>query len=290
MDFKVLNNRKIIDVLIGDEQVCESYHMPYYSGPDLCELSTMFGLPVTYYKTGGNLSRWMYMRDLLVYIEKHGRTADLLAYVFDFARFESLQLVGTTEQIRETYNKIVQGAIDKINSILLFSGIQLQIVNKQFVLTKAGEIVVFEAPKVKMVTYEYIRELPERIKDDIAKKDYDSVVTKSRTLLEEVMIYIMEQMTKERYKSNGDLMKMYAEVKSLLNMTQNKDWDIRINDLLSGINKIVDAIGKMRNMNSDAHGAGVGRIGIKEREARLIAASSVMVAEYLLSVYQKDRE
>ena len=87
MDFKVLNNRKIIDVLIGDEQVCESYHMPYYSGPDLCELSTMFGLPVTYYKTGGNLSRWMYMRDLLVYIEKHGRTADLLAYVFDFARF-----------------------------------------------------------------------------------------------------------------------------------------------------------------------------------------------------------
>ena len=199
-------------------------------------------------------------------------------------------MVGTTEQIRETYNKIVQGAIDKINSILLFSGIQLQIVNKQFVLTKAGEIVVFEAPKVKMVTYEYIRELPERIKDDIAKKDYDSVVTKSRTLLEEVMIYIMEQMTKERYKSNGDLMKMYAEVKSLLNMTQNKDWDIRINDLLSGINKIVDAIGKMRNMNSDAHGAGVGRIGIKEREARLIAASSVMVAEYLLSVYQKDRE
>lgn len=45
----MLNNRKIIDVLIGDEQVCESFRMPYYSGPDLCELSTMFGLPATYY-------------------------------------------------------------------------------------------------------------------------------------------------------------------------------------------------------------------------------------------------
>ncbi|MBQ6791362.1 MAG: abortive infection family protein [Paludibacteraceae bacterium] len=290
MEFKLLNNRKIIDVLIGDTQVYNEYRMPNYTGPELCELSTQFGLPVSYVWGGSNLSRWMYMRDLLVYVEKQGRTAELLAYLFDFARFESLQLAGTTEHIRETYNKIVQGALDKINAILLFSGSQLQIVNKQFVLTKAVETVVFEASKVKMVTYEYIRELPERIKDDITKKDYDSVVTKSRTLLEEVMIYIMEQMTKERYKSNGDLMKMYAEVKSLLNMTQNKDWDVRVNDLLSGINKIVDAIGKMRNMNSDAHGAGVGRIGIKEREARLIAASSVMVAEYLLSVYQRDRE
>ena len=73
-------------------------------------------------------------------------------------------------------------------------------------------------------------------------------------------------------------------------ITQQKDWDLRINDLLSGINKIIDAIGRMRNMNSDAHGAGVGRIAIKEREARLIAASAVMVSEYLLSIYQKDRE
>lgn len=290
MDFKVLNNRKIIDVLIGDAQVYEEYRMPSYTGPELCALSTQFGLPVSYVWGGSNLSRWMYMRDLLTYVERQGRAAELLAYLFDFARFESLQLTGTNEQIKDTYNKIFQGALEKINAILLFSGSQLQIVNKQFVMTKAGETVVIEAPKVKTVTYEYIRELPERIKDDITKKDYDSVVTKSRTLLEEVMIYIMEKMTKERYKSNGDLMKMYAEVKSLLNMTQNKDWDVRVNDLLSGINKIVDAIGKIRNMNSDAHGAGARRIDIKEREARLIAASAVMVAEYLLSVYQKDRE
>ncbi len=92
------------------------------------------------------------------------------------------------------------------------------------------------------------------------------------------------------YQVNGDLMKMYADVKALLGMTQRKDWDNRVNDLLSGINKIVDAIGKMRNMNSDAHGAGARRIDIKEREARLVAASAVMVAEYLLSVYQGDRE
>lgn len=291
MDFKLLQNRTVYDVLIGDKVVYESYSMPRYSGSQLCELSTMFGLPQMYNTMSGqNLSRWMYMRDLLQHVETNNKTSELLAYLFAFQRFESLNLTETQDEIKTTYNNIVNGAIAKINEKLLFSGAQLQIIRNQFVLSKAGEAIVVEAPKIKNITYQYIRELPDRIKDDISNKDYDSVVTKSRTLLEEVLIFIIERKTKERYKSNGDLLKIYAEAKSLLNITQQKEWDVRINDLLSGINKIIDAIGRMRNMNSDAHGAGAGRIAIKEREARLIAASAVMVSEYLLSIYQKDRE
>lgn len=290
MDFKLLQNRTVYDILIGDMVVYEGYSMPRYSGPQLCELSTMFGLPQQYIMGGQNLSRWMYMRDLIQYVETNNKTSELLAYLFAFQRFESLNLKGTQDEIKAKYNNIVNGAIAKINEKLLFSGVQLQIIRNQFVVSKIGEAIVVEAPKIKNITYQYIRELPDRIKDDISNKDYDSVVTKSRTLLEEVLIFIIEKKTKERYKSNGDLLKIYAEAKSLLNITQQKEWDVRINDLLSGINKIIDAIGRMRNMNSDAHGAGAGRIVIKEREARLIAASAVMVSEYMLSIYQKDME
>lgn len=42
-------------------------------------------------------------------------------------------------------------------------------------------------------------------------------------------------------------------------------------------------------MDSDAHGVGVGRITIKEREARMIVSSAIMVAEYVLSVFQQYR-
>lgn len=290
MDFKLLQNRTVYNILIGDMVVCEGYSMPRYSGPQLCELSTMFGLPQQYMMGGQNLSRWMYMRDLIQYVETNNKTSELLAYLFAFQRFESLNLKGTQDEIKAKYNNIVNGAIAKINEKLLFSGVQLQIIRNQFVVSKIGEAIVVEAPKIKNITYQYIRELPDRIKDDISNKDYDSVVTKSRTLLEEVLIFIIEKKTKERYKSNGDLLKIYAEAKSLLNITQQKEWDVRINDLLSGINKIIDAIGRMRNMNSDAHGAGAGRIVIKEREARLIAASAVMVSAYMLSIYQKDME
>ena len=289
MSFDLLRNRKIIDVLIGDTKVYKEYNMPYYSGPQLCELSTKFGLPQSYSWGGGCMSRWQYMDELLGHTNNIGKTSNLLAYLFDFARFASLDLKGNIEQIRTIYDAIVAEALKVINGNLVFSGYELVAMHNQFMLNKCGDDVIVEAPKVKVVTYQYIQELPDRIKEDIQNKDFDSVVTKSRTLLEEVFIYIIEKITKERYQCNGNLLHIYSEVKELINMRQQNDWDKRVNDMISGINKIIDAIGSMRNMNSDAHGVGVGRITIKEREARLIASSAIMVAEYILSVFQQDR-
>ena len=40
-----------------------------------------------------------------------------------------------------------------------------------------------------------VRICVKRIKEDIENKDYDSVIAKSRTLLEEVLIFIIEKMT-----------------------------------------------------------------------------------------------
>lgn len=65
-------------------------------------------------------------------------------------------------------------------------------------------------------------------------------------------------------------------------MTQSSTYDTRVNDLLSGLEKIVNSIASMRNMNSDAHGAGSGRINIKEKEARLVMNSAISYCEYML--------
>ena len=163
---------------------------------------------------------------------------------------------------------------------------ELRIVNNKFVMATIGEEFSFDTPKVKVVTSQYIQELPSRIKDDLENKDYDSVITKSRTLLEEVLIYIIEKLTFERYHSNGDLVKIYQDATDLLNMRQKQDWDKRVNELLGGLHKIVSAISSMRNINSDAHGAGSGRININKREALLAANTSMILAEYWLSVFE----
>mgnify|MGYP001771575134 FL=1 len=290
MDYSLLINRKIIDVLIGDVKLYGEFTLPYLSGPDLCQISTSFGLSRTYFwgnRGVVNKSRWEYMQDLMKSLNPQGRIPELLSYLMQQSRFENLVGIGNIQKVDDTYKAIIKGAIDAINAQLVIARVELRLVNKSFVLATIGEEIVVETPKVKIITTQYIRELPERIKDDINNKDYDSVITKSRTLLEEVLIFIIEKMTFERYKSNGDLVKIYQDATELMNMRQRGDWDKRVNELLGGLHKIVNAISSMRNMNSDAHGAGSSRITIKKREALLVAHSSMMLAEYWLSVYEK---
>ncbi len=226
------------------------------------------------------------MQDLLKYLNSQGRIPELLAYIIQQGRFENLTGIGDIHKVDETYKAIIKGMLDAINAQLVIARVELRLINKQFVMAGIGDEVVIETPKVKIITSQYIRELPERIQDDIENKEYDSVITKSRTLLEEVLIFIIEKMTFERYKSNGDLVKIYQDATELLNMRQKGDWDRRVNELLGGLHKLVSAISSMRNMNSDAHGAGSSRINIKKREALLVAHSSMMLAEYWLSVHE----
>lgn len=285
MDFSLLKTKPIINILIGDEELINGYKMPYMKGSDLCELSTQFGLPMTYTWGGQNLSRWMYMEQLIDFLNKQNRVNELLAYLFDLKRFTELNSLGDIDKVNQTHNTLVENALRLINVNLLTAKKELRLTNHHFIMAEIGEKIVINTPKVNVVSQQYIRDLPNRIKDDLTNKDFDSVITKSRTLLEEVLIYIIEKLTKERYKSNGDLVKIYQDATELLNMRQKKDWDKRVNELLGGLHKMVSAISSMRNINSDAHGAGSGRIEIKEREALLASQSAMMLAEYWLSVY-----
>lgn len=288
MDFSLLKTRSIINVLIGDINLFDSYHMPYMSGPDLCELCTQFGLQMTYSWDGQNMSRWIYMKNLLEYLNRQDRVHELLAYLFALGRFKELSTLGDVDEVNKTHRLLVQYALNLINAELLIAKKELRLVSDRYVLVDIGEKIVINTSKVSLVTIQYIRDLPVRIKENLATKDYDSVITKSRTLLEEVLIYIIEKRSKERYRSNGDLNKIYQDATELLNMRQHKDWDKRVNELLGGLHKMVNAISSMRNINSDAHGVGSGRIEIKEREALLTAQSSMMLAEYWLSVFNGE--
>ncbi len=288
MDYSLLVNRKIIDVFIGDTIVYDNYTFPRLSGSDLCELSSSFGLPRTYGwgSNAQNKSRWEYMHDLLNYLISKDRVSDLLSFLFRQARFENLTKLGNVQKIEETYRAIAKGALDIINTHLLLSKVELQLVNDKFVLIDVGEDITFETPRLKNITRQYIKDLPNRIEEDFDKHDYDSVITKSRTLLEEVLIYIIEQKTSSPYKSNGDLVKIYQDATNLLNMRQEKKWDKRVNELLGGLHKLVSSISSMRNMSSDAHGVGSSRISIRKQEALLVANSSMMLSEYWLSVFE----
>lgn len=294
--FELLREKSILSILDGDVDfgMLEingtdsgiKISMPYLSGPTLCEISNKFGLPVTYGWNGGAQSRWAYLDDLLAHCIQNKRESDLLAFLFSKGQFVDKLRGQTPEVIEYAYAQIVNAVIDQINGALYFGGNELVQLGKEFVIRKLGSTISVAAPFVKTIDRSYITDLSDRALKDVIDGNYDSAVTKARTLLEEVFCYVIEKKG-EAPSESGDIGKLYNQVKQLYNMHQSKDMDKRINGLLSGLEKILSAIAEMRNKGSDSHGVGAKRINIADHHARLFVNSAMTMADFVLAVSEK---
>lgn len=294
--FELLREKSILSILDGDVDFGTleingtdsgiKISMPYLSGPTLCDISNKFGLPVTYGWNGGAQSRWAYLDDLLAHCIQNKRESDLLAYLFSKGQFVDKLRGQTPEVIEYAYSQIVNAVINQINGTLYFGGNELVQIGKVFVVRKLGSTVSVSVPSVKTINRSYITDLSDRAMKDVMDGNYDSAITKSRTLLEEVFCYVIEKKGNEPSES-GDIGKLYNQVKQLYNMHQSKDIDKRINGLLSGLEKILSAIAEMRNKGSDSHGVGAKRINIADHHARLFVNSAMTMADFILAVSEK---
>ena len=295
-NYDLLRSKDIIAILDGDSQIEEidgiRIAMPYLSGPMLCELSQKFGCYQEYYwgnSSKPNLSRWQYMDNILKYVIKENKISQLLTYMMDKERFsDSLSKLNTVSDIEKMYKYIIQKVIDQINSILYFGGHELVIINNQFIVKNIDEKINIDIPSINVVNRDYIKDLSERAMKDIDEGNLDSAITKSRTILEETFCYAIE-IKGEEPSDNGDIGKLYKQVKDLYSMHANKDMDKRVNKLLSGLENIVQSIAEMRNNGSDSHGLGSKRVNIADYHARLAVNSSTTMAEFILSVSQNSK-
>lgn len=294
--YEVLKTKEIIGILDGDtnygtyefeDGTSVQIAMPYLSGPNLCGISTTFGLPVTYSWGKASLSRWQYLDNLMEYCLEQNRFSDLLSYLFAKERFSSVLSGHGATEINIAYECITSTIREKINGILLFGGNELVIIGNEFIVRPIGSKVSVQVPKLKVVDREYIKNISSRAMNDVEQKNYDSAITKSRTLLEETFCYVIEKKG-ETPSDSGDMAKLFKQVKDSYNMHTDQNTDRRINTLLSGLNSIVSAIAEMRNKDSDAHGVGANRISIDEHHARLFVNAAMTMADFILSVEVKE--
>ena len=159
---------------------------------------------------------------------------------------------------------------------------------KEVIKRESGSIQL-DAPAIIAVNRDYIASIASRANRDVDNGEYDSGITKARTLLEEVFCYAIEAKG-ETPSDSGEIGRLYNQVKTLYNMHQARDMDVRINMLLSGLEKILSAITQMRNESSDAHGVGSNRIRISEHHARLFVNSAITMADFILSVEKNSLE
>ena len=299
-NFKYLQIKEVYEFLEGSGKKDlvtykgHDYGLPYLTGSNLESYCAQFGV----HDVGG--SRWMYVESLLQYAIEDNRCDELFNYIFDLSHFKDLQvrrneysfdnapIITSLEEAEDVHKRIIEAAVDHINELISLTRHELKIIDGHFYVVEIGRKPVILTHQLDKFSSDYVAGLRERCKEDLINGNYDSVVTKSRTMIEETLIHIMEKakqdgLTTDEPEHSGNLGRLYNQVKTLRNMRQLETNDQRVNELLGGLEKIVNSIASMRNTDSDAHGVGQKRININVREARLIMNCSMAFCEYLVT-------
>lgn len=292
-NWNVLKEKDIIDLMIGDSAIESDglfdYTMPSMSGPSICEFGGKFGLNIDYWNSE-KMSRWLYMKKILDYVIDNNLINLFFKELLDLKRFKDTCKKNIHKNASSFYWECVSNFMNKINESLFFDRchIKYDLNTWQFNLIDDEDNIKIETQSINSVNRQYIISLKEQIYNAINDGDYESAVTKSRTLLEEIMIYGIE-LKNEEVEKNLNINKIYGRFKTLYGMHQNKEMDKRINGVLSGLEKIISSITDMRDENSDSHGVGKKRIKIEKHHSMLFANAAITMSEFILSVvYNKN--
>ena len=136
--------------------------------------------------------------------------------MFAKERFTKILSGYTEETIDYTYHKIIRKVLNQINGLLHFGGNELIVVHAQFIVKEKVSNIKVQAPKIKIIDCEYIKDISNRAMYDVEQKNYDSAITKSRTLLEETFCYVIKKKD-ERPSTSGKIGNLYNQVKGFYN-------------------------------------------------------------------------
>lgn len=102
--------------------------------------------------------------------------------------------------------------------------------------------------------HSFILEQSNKCKEKLESRDYDGAITNARSMVEAVFEAILIQAEIEIPRHDGDLNKLYKEVKKYLNLDPGKeDLTETLKQILSGLNSIVCGIAGISNKMGDRH-------------------------------------
>lgn len=201
------------------------------------------------------------------------------------------EIAEITEESQENNRAVAkflrQKLLEKVNLELSISDKKLIAVNNEIKIVDYDSEPEIIASTTEIINNEYINDLLEKSMKSLIEEDFDSVVTKSRTLMESVFIQILHE-NNVPFKENGNIGQYRTSVNKTLNIKPDSNWNKDVLNMITGLNKIIDSISNMRNNNSDAHGSS-NRVRINSSEAELILNTAVNVSKYYLEVNARKK-
>ena len=255
------------DIITGDKKFS-----PYKSGPELVKFFNSLGFNDEYNRNFP--SRRDYTETKLQELNKNGRIIDVIN-----AYFNPINFIGK--------ENLLNNLVDSINEYLEFDGYKIEIRNRKVrIITIVDEIL--EAKEINKLNNEIIRENIEKCDKRIEEGDFSGAITSARTFLESLLLFIYKEITKKDYEFNGDLQRLYKDVRPLIGLNLEKSTEEDIKQVLGGLISIVFGISGISNRVADRHG----RLNEYKKEVLkplsiLIVNSVKTLSLYILNVYEK---
>lgn len=294
-----LVDKEVMELLIGDLPIKDGlytnlYKMPYMKGTDIEDFAEQLGISNEEFaeKEIGQ-SRWQMMNDVTKYSIKNNIMNDFFKNLINKKRFQYLAKQDHIETFNSPlliYFEIINGLFEKINSILSFCDchIEYNLDTNIYNISKDAEQVEVMTEAIKDINKSYINRIVKEIENTIRIHDYNSATTKSRTIIEETLIYGLRKRNIQ-IEANGNINKLFNQFKEVYDIKTGKELDKRVNTINSSLWKIIESIANLRNDNSDSHGVGDDkRFILEERHIRLLANSSIIITNYLLELINDD--
>ena len=140
--------------------------------------------------------------------------------------------------------------------------------------------------ETKLIDYKYIADLAFAAKEDLQKGNYDSVITKSRTMIEEAFCFAIEAKGVSPTK-DGKITSLDKQFRTHYNIHTDSNTDERIKKLLGGLTTAIQGISDMRNNNSDSHGTGSKRYRLEKHHTEFCLNAAISVANFILGIAEK---
>jgi hypothetical protein len=228
--------RNLVGSVTGDDGF-----FPYKKGVELVLLFNKFGFKDTYPESMNEEgSRKIYTERRIRQLRKSEDLKKLIEMLVD---------------PREFYNNTVtiDDAVTHINEYLKFDEYEVRHdgVSYRFFSSTAS---VVEPKTTSTLSHDFIREQIEKCEEKLASRDYDGAITNARSLIEAVSIKLIETKEQQNYKSNGNLVTIFKDLRKTLNMAIDKEhYPSYLIEIISGLTTVIQGIAELTNKAGDRH-------------------------------------
>jgi hypothetical protein len=178
-------------------------------------------------------------------------------------------------------DELVLNIIKQINSLLKYDGFEL-VKNGPFhkIASTDGNFINPETSRA--IGHEFITEQIAKCQGKIANDDFNGAITNARTLVEAVLIHVIETIEKVDIKNDGNLGNLWTRAKKALKIDLKKDEIPEfVFQILAGLDNSLNGLAGLSNNAGDRH---ANKFNTKRHHAKLAVNLAMTLSDFLIDV------